>query len=91
MFNACILALRSTSLKKNDFPDRVAEAQTRMWRVASGGFDAQANALGLHAREQEDPLELKIRSRMCVSHIYDCVWSWRRSINSQQAGVCSIF
>jgi hypothetical protein len=85
MFNACILAIRSISLKENDFPDRVAEAHTRMWRAAGGGFDVQKNSLRHQPQDKSDPLVLKIRSRMNVSHVYDCVWSWRRSINVQQA------
>ncbi|PMD31725.1 hypothetical protein L207DRAFT_500780 [Hyaloscypha variabilis F] len=79
MFNACILALRSISVKKNDFPDRVAEAHTRMWRAAGGGFDPEQQTPAL-----VDPLNLVIRSRMCVSHVYDYVWSWRRQMNVQQ-------
>jgi hypothetical protein len=85
MFNACSLAIRSISLKDNDFPHRVAEAHTRMWRAAGSGFDVQKNSLRQPPRDKSDPLQLKIRSRMCVSPVYDCVWSWRRSINSQQA------
>lgn len=83
MFNASILAMRSISLKKNDFPDRAAEAQTRMWRAAGGGLDVQKNALRVPPRDNSDPLVLRIRSRMCVSHVYDCVW---RTINMQQTG-----
>ena len=86
MFNACILALRSISVKKNDFPDRVAEAHTRMWRAAGGGFDPAQQTPAL-----ADPLNLAIRSRMCVSHVYDYVWSWRRQMNVQQTCECLSF
>ncbi len=86
MFNAAILALRSISLKKNDFPDRVAEAQTRMWRAAGAGFDAQQNRLRSPPMDDYDPLNLRIRSRMCVSHVYDCTYTWRKTIIAQQAG-----
>jgi hypothetical protein len=85
MFNACILALRSISLKKNYFPDRVAEAQTRMWRAAGAAFDAQRNTLISPPMDNSDPLALRIRSRMCVSHVYDCTYIWRRAIIAQQA------
>ncbi|KAB8287274.1 hypothetical protein EYC80_010111 [Monilinia laxa] len=37
LFNAAILALRSTSLATNDFSDRIAEALARMWRSAGSG------------------------------------------------------
>jgi hypothetical protein len=86
MFNTCILALRSISLKENDFPDRVAEAQTRMWRAAGAGFDAALNTLRSPPMDDYDPLTLRIRSRMCMSHVYDCTYTWRRTILAQQAG-----
>lgn len=88
-FNLGILAVRSISLKANDFPHRVAEAQTKMWRAAGGGFDLQTNALKNQPSVPSDPLELKIRSRMSVSHVYDCVWSWRKEMAGQQ--VCEYF
>jgi len=84
MFNAFILAIRSASILKHDFPERIAEAQTRMWRAAGGGFDAQTNSLREQRRVVADPLEMKIRSRMATSHVYDCIWSWRNSIGTSQ-------
>jgi len=83
MFNACILAVRSSSVKKDDFPDRVAEAHTRMWRAAGGRFDAQQSTVAF-----ADPLTLVVRSRMCVSHVYDYVWRWRRQMNASQTCEC---
>ena len=83
MFNACILAVRSVSLKKNDFPDRVAEAHTRMWRVAGGEFDSRQTTPA-----SADPLALVIRSRMCVSHVYDYVWSWRKQMSARHTCEC---
>ena len=78
LFNSAILAFRAISLRKNDFPDRSAEALARMWRVAGSGMPRDGSI-----SSQLDPLDLKIRSRMSVSHVYDCVWGWRRTINSQ--------
>lgn len=89
LFNTCILAIRSASVKDNDFPERVAKAQTRMWRAAGGGFDTQTNALREKPRSRADPLELRIRSRMCMSHVFDCIWGWRRTIGHQSQGELS--
>jgi hypothetical protein len=76
MFNASILTIRSMSLKTNDFPERAAEALARIWRAAGSGLPRNGSILGQH-----DPLELKIRSRMSVSHVYDCFWRWRRTMD----------
>ncbi|KAF2664688.1 hypothetical protein BT63DRAFT_443736 [Microthyrium microscopicum] len=87
LFNSAILAMRTISLKSNDFPDRVAEALARMWR-AFGSGNGSGNGYGNGSRAgmfdgSIDPLESKIRSRMCVSHVYDCFWSWRRSMSPE--------
>lgn len=76
IFNAALLAIRSSTLKSNDRSDRQAEALARMWRAAESGLprDRLTN-------EQIDPLDLGIRSRMSVSHVYDCVWGWRRTMS----------
>lgn len=78
LFNSAILTIRSISLRKNDFPDRLAEVLARMWRAAGSGLPRDRSIAGQH-----DPLELRIRSRMSVSHVYDCVWGWRRTLQSQ--------
>ncbi|TGO34308.1 hypothetical protein BHYA_0203g00130 [Botrytis hyacinthi] len=65
LFNAAILALRSTSLATNDFSDRIAEALARMWRSAGSG-DLNRR------REDFSPIDIKIQSRMSISHVHDC-------------------
>lgn len=84
MFNTCVLAIRSASVRSNDFQERVAEASTRMWRAAGAGdhesgLESADGRLGL-----SDPLDLRIRSRYSFSHVYDCIWSWRRSLKRQE-------
>ena len=86
IFNSCILAIRSTSVKKRDFSERVAEVLSRMWRVAGGGFDVQINGLREPPLEPSDPLDLKIRSRMHFSHVYDAIWRWRGTIGHAAEG-----
>ncbi|RDW84857.1 hypothetical protein BP6252_02447 [Coleophoma cylindrospora] len=78
LFNTAILAMRNISLRNNDFADRVAEAMARMWRAVGSGVPIEGVS-----NSGVDPLHLNVRSRMSVSHIYDCIWGWRRCINLQ--------
>lgn len=75
LFNAAILAIRSTSLATNDFSDRIAEALARMWRSAGSGDLSRR-------REDFGPIDIKIQSRMAISHVHDCFLRWRKTINS---------
>ncbi|KAM3073360.1 hypothetical protein ACMFMG_004742 [Clarireedia jacksonii] len=79
LFNAAVLALRSTSLATNDFGDRIAEALTRMWRAAGSGELNRPNS------SDYGPLELRIQSRMNISHVHDCFLRWRSTINPPPA------
>jgi hypothetical protein len=79
LFNAAVLALRSTSLSTNDFGDRIAEALTRMWRAAGSGEPNRPNS------SDYGPLELRIQSRMNISHVHDCFMRWRSTINPPPA------
>ncbi|ESZ89865.1 hypothetical protein SBOR_9748 [Sclerotinia borealis F-4128] len=74
LFNATILALRSTSLAANDYSDRIAEALARMWRSAGSG-DLNRR------REDFSPIDIKIQSRLSISHVHDCFLRWRKTIN----------
>ncbi|TGO83865.1 hypothetical protein BPOR_0581g00030 [Botrytis porri] len=82
LFNAAILALRSTSLATNDFSDRIAEALARMWRSAGSG-DLNRR------REDFSPIDIKIQSRMSISHVHDCFLRWRKTINPPATGKTS--
>ncbi|CAD6441245.1 4f96fb23-9bf1-4c35-a521-b78418ef72fc [Sclerotinia trifoliorum] len=74
LFNAAILAARSTSLATNDFSDRIAEGLARMWRSAGSG-DLNRR------REDFSPIDIKIQSRLSISHVHDCFLRWRKTIN----------
>lgn len=80
LFNSAVLALRTISVKNNDIPSRLAEALGRMWRAAGSGLSI--GTIGI-ANERDDPLMLHIRCRMSVSHVWDCIWGWRGSLNLQ--------
>lgn len=50
----------------HDRPIRLADILAQMW-----------NASGPDPPE-EDVLQLKVRCRMSMSHVYDTVWRWRQ-------------
>jgi transcriptional regulatory protein LEU3 len=86
MFNTCILAIKSASVRDSDFPERVAKSQTRMWQAVGRGFDSTTRSLRETPLSSADPLKLTMRNRMCVSHVFDCLWGWRRSLENSTNG-----
>lgn len=79
LFNGAISAIRRISVMDHDRPIRLADILAQMW-----------NASGPETPE-EDVLQLKVRCRMSMSHVYDTVWRWRqrfrpmKSIEEMQA------
>lgn len=68
LYNSTVLALRNISISSNDLPARLSEALSRMWRAAGAG---QGNS---------NPVEMRIRGRMSISHVFDCIWGWKESM-----------
>lgn len=66
LFNGAISAIRRISVMDHDRPVRLADILAQMW-----------NATGPEA-PGEDGLQLKVRCRMSMSHVYDTVWRWRQ-------------
>ncbi|OQD80904.1 hypothetical protein PENANT_c031G02739 [Penicillium antarcticum] len=66
LFNGAISAIRRISVMDHDRPIRLADILAQMW-----------NATSLEPAE-EDALQLKVRCRMSMSHVYDTVWRWRQ-------------
>lgn len=66
LFNGAISAIRRISVMDHDRPIRLADILAQMW-----------NASGSEVIE-EDGLQLKVRCRMSMSHVYDTVWRWRQ-------------
>lgn len=62
LFNGAISAIRRISVMDHDRPVRLADILAQMWNQSSG----------------EDALQLKVRCRMSMSHVYDTVWRWRQ-------------
>lgn len=66
LFNGAISAIRRISVMDHDRPIRLADILAQMW-----------NATNTETAE-EDALQLKVRCRMSMSHVYDTVWRWRQ-------------
>ncbi|KAL2219139.1 hypothetical protein M432DRAFT_609996 [Thermoascus aurantiacus ATCC 26904] len=67
LFNGAISAIRRISVMDHDRPVRLADVLSQMW-----------NANGSESANGEDALQLKVRCRMSMSHVYDTVWRWRQ-------------
>lgn len=66
LFNGAISAIRRISVMDHDRPVRLADILAQMWNA--GNADGSG----------EDALQLKVRCRMSMSHVYDTVWRWRQ-------------
>ncbi|KAJ5928198.1 transcriptional regulator family: Fungal Specific TF [Penicillium verhagenii] len=66
LFNGAISAIRRISVMDHDRPIRLADILAQMW-----------NATGAEPTTEDD-LQLKVRCRMSMSHVYDTVWRWRQ-------------
>lgn len=71
LFNGAISSIRRISVVDNDRPVRLANVISQMWNAGWSGSG-------------DDALQLKIRSRMSMSHVYDTVWRWRQRFKPQQ-------
>ncbi|CAL5866522.1 uncharacterized protein PFLUO_LOCUS731 [Penicillium psychrofluorescens] len=67
LFNGAISAIRRISVMDHDRPVRLADILAQMWNSAGPELPAEG-----------DGLQLKVRCRMSMSHVYDTVWRWRQ-------------
>lgn len=67
LFNGAISAIRRISVMEHDRPVRLADILAQMWNAGNSEIEAG-----------EDGLQLKVRCRMSMSHVYDTVWRWRQ-------------
>jgi hypothetical protein len=92
LFHRTINIIRSMSVINNDLPWRLAELMVQMWngaRVEQRSQQQQQlnNGSGPEARTVvDDSLQLKVRCRMSMSLVFDCVWRWREEFQSQGRG-----
>jgi hypothetical protein len=74
LFNGTISAIRRISVVDNDRPVRLANVLSQMWNAS-----CSISATG------DDALQLKVRCRMSMSHVYDTVWRWRQRFKPQKS------
>lgn len=67
LFNGAISAIRRISVMDHDRPVRLADILAQMWNATEAAHSPADNVL-----------ELKVRCRMSMSHVYDTVWRWRQ-------------
>lgn len=82
LFNRTIWAIRTISVTPNDLPSRLAEVLTQLWRGGGAGSRADGNGNGT----VDSSLQLKVRCRMSVSHVFDAVWRWREDYQAKGRG-----
>lgn len=87
LFNGAISAIRRISVMDHDRPVRLADVLSQMWNASGSGSSATG----------DDALQLKVRCRMSMSHVYDTVWRWRQRFrptkptDDTQCGFTQIF
>lgn len=83
LFARTIAAARQMSVKHNDLPQRVAEVVAQLWKRTVRSSGNPTSFMGEPLLDQS--LELKVRCRMSMSLMYDCVWRWREYMQAQNS------
>ena len=73
LFKNAVYMIRLISVSTNDLPSRLAEVLAQLWKSAG----ADAMSAKRDAEEPDSLLQLKVRSRLSMSIVYDSVWRWR--------------
>ena len=82
LFTRTIWAIRKISVAPNDLPSRLAEVLAQLWRGGGARSRADVNGNGT----VDSSLQLKVRCRMSVSHVFDAVWRWREDYQAKGRG-----
>ncbi|KAH8174504.1 fungal zn(2)-Cys(6) binuclear cluster domain-containing protein [Sarocladium implicatum] len=84
LFHQTVRAVRATSVVNNDLQWRLAELMVQMWNGAR--LENQNHAHDDSAIQVDDSLQLKVRCRHSMSHVFDSVWRWREEFQAQGRG-----
>ncbi|KAF2090159.1 hypothetical protein K490DRAFT_36432 [Saccharata proteae CBS 121410] len=78
-FSKLISAIRDTSVRTNDLPQRLAEVLAQLWKAAgSGHSNADMDSFRFGPDSTVDvSIHLKVRCRMSMSVVFDSLWNWR--------------
>ena len=77
LFTRATWALRSFSVSENDLAERLAEVLAQVWRTGRVRAGPDPNNMGESI--PDDSLQLKVKCRMSMSHVFDSVWRWRQN------------
>jgi hypothetical protein len=77
LFTRTTWALRSMSVADNDLAERLAEVLAQVWRT--GRVRAEPNPNNIGEAVPDENLQLKVKCRMSMSHVFDSVWRWRQN------------
>ena len=81
LFTKAIKAIRTISVATNDLPSRLAEVLAQLWKSGGSGMKTHGEGSG-----EQNSLQLKVRCRMSMSHLYDSVWRWREEFQAKGRG-----
>ncbi|KAF2120216.1 hypothetical protein BDV96DRAFT_486361 [Lophiotrema nucula] len=73
LFNASVTSMRRISIANNDLPGRLADVLSFLW----------ADMTCLVSGTGKGGLQLRIKSRMSMSVVYDSLWRWREQFRAQ--------
>ena len=74
-----IKRIRAISITSHDLPSRLAEVLVQLWRAGDVGKRGKRNV----PAEPDHPLQLKVKCRMSMSLVYDCIWRWREEFKGE--------
>jgi len=83
LFSNSIRGIRSTSITNNDLPARLAEVLAQLWHSYGAGMRPRTGPV-------DASLQLKVKSRMSMSLVYDSVWRWREEFQFKGDGTTAI-
>lgn len=83
LFSNSIRGIRSTSITNNDLPARLAEVLAQLWHSYGAGMRPRTGPI-------DASLQLKVKSRMSMSLVYDSVWRWREEFQFKGDGTTAI-
>lgn len=74
LVNFSVSALRKMSVTNNDLPGRLSDVLAYLWTHPDASI---TSGRGI------DGLQLKVKSRMSMSIVYDSLWSWREQFRTE--------
>jgi len=83
LFSNSIRGIRSTSITNNDLPARLAEVLAQLWHSYGAGMRPRTGPV-------DASLQLRVKSRMSMSLVYDSVWRWREEFQFKGDGTTAV-